>query len=245
MAADVEVMRVLAEAGADPNRAADDGTTPLMLAAGLGRYMAETLVTEARSLEAAALAIELGADADAANEAGSTALHGAAHMKSDALVRLLVEHGAALDPVNARGQTPLAVAELSRAGSATTAHAVEHRRSAPGRWAPARRRTTRHLADPSTVQKYPGDGVVGPEQCAQHEAGVQVDRHRCSRSSSRSATTSSRFRSGMRDATGRPPASMGSRTSIPPESSSKGTSFAIGVRRSQTVTVAPPRTRAR
>ena len=121
MAADVEVMRVLAEAGADPNLAADDGTTPLMLAAGLGRYMAETLVTEARSLEAASLAIELGADVDAANETGSTALHGAAHVKSDALVRLLVEHGASLDPVNARGQTPLAVAELSRAGSATTA----------------------------------------------------------------------------------------------------------------------------
>ena len=120
MAADVEVMRVLAEAGADPNRTADDGTTPLMLAAGLGRYMAETLVTEARSLGAAALAIELGADVDAANETGSTALHGAAHVKSNALVRLLVEHGASLDPVNARGQTPLAVAELSRAGSATT-----------------------------------------------------------------------------------------------------------------------------
>lgn len=121
MAADVDVMRVLAEGGADPNLAADDGTTPLMLAAGLGRYMAETLVTEARSLAAAALAIELGADVDAANETGSTALHGAAHVKSDALVRLLVEHGASLDPVNARGQTPLAVAELSRAGSATTA----------------------------------------------------------------------------------------------------------------------------
>ena len=120
MAADVEVMRALAEAGTDPDLAADDGTTPLMLAAGLGRYMAETLATEARSLEAAALAIELGADVDAANETGSTALHGAAHVKSDALVRLLVEHGASLDPVNARGQTPLAVAELSRAGSATT-----------------------------------------------------------------------------------------------------------------------------
>ncbi len=121
MAADVEVMRTLAEAGASPNLTADDGTTPLMLAAGLGRYLAETLVTEARSLEAAALAIELGADVDAANETGSTALHGAAHVKSDALVRLLVEHGAWLDPVNVRGQTPLAVAELSRAGSATTA----------------------------------------------------------------------------------------------------------------------------
>ena len=120
MAADVEVMRVLAEGGADPNLTADDQTTPLMLAAGLGRYMAETLVTEARALVAVALALELGADVNAANESGSTALHGAAFIKSDAVVRLLVEHGASLDPVNARGQTPLALAELSRAGSATT-----------------------------------------------------------------------------------------------------------------------------
>ena len=48
-------------------------------------------------------------------EAGATA-----YIKSDALVHLLVSHGAALSGVNARGQTPLMVAELSRAGSATT-----------------------------------------------------------------------------------------------------------------------------
>ena len=120
MAGDVDVMRVLADAGADPGLTADDHTTPLMLAAGLGRYMAETLVTEARSLEAVAFALELGADVDAVNDAGSTALHGAAYIKSDALVRLLVSHGAALSEVNARGQTPLMIAQLSRAGSATT-----------------------------------------------------------------------------------------------------------------------------
>ncbi len=120
MAGDVEVMRVLADAGADPNLTPNDHTTPLMLAAGLGRYMAETLVTEARSLEAVALALDLGADVNAVNDTGNTALHGAAYIKSDALVHLLVSHGAALSGVNARGQTPLMVAELSRAGSATT-----------------------------------------------------------------------------------------------------------------------------
>ena len=66
-------------------------------------------------------ALELGADVNAVNETGSTALHGAAFIKSDALVRLLVDSGAALNPVNTRGQTPLMVAELSRAGSAITA----------------------------------------------------------------------------------------------------------------------------
>ena len=120
MAGDVEVMRVLADATADPALTADDGTTPLMLASGLGRYLAESLVTEARSLEAVAVALELGADINAVNDTGNTALHGAAWIKSDRLVRLLVDSGAALDPVNARDQTPLMIAELSRAGSATT-----------------------------------------------------------------------------------------------------------------------------
>ena len=120
MAGDVEVMRVLADAGADPGLTPDDGTTPLMLAAGLGRYMAETLVTEAQSLEAVVLALELGADVNAVNDTGNTALHGAAYVKSDALVRLLASNGAALSEVNARGQTPLMIAQLSRAGSATT-----------------------------------------------------------------------------------------------------------------------------
>ncbi len=120
MAGNVDVMRLLADAGADPGLMADDRTTPLMVAAGLGRYMAETLVTEARSLEAVTLALELGADVNGVNDAGNTALHGAAYIKSDALVRLLVDHGAALSEVNARGQTPLMIAQLSRAGSATT-----------------------------------------------------------------------------------------------------------------------------
>ena len=120
MAGDAGIMRLLADAGADPRLTADDQTTPLMVAAGLGRYMAETLVTEARSLEAVALALELGADVNGINDAGNTALHGAAYIKSDALVRLLVDNGAALSEVNARGQTPLTIAELSRAGSATT-----------------------------------------------------------------------------------------------------------------------------
>ena len=56
MAADVEVMRVLSGAGADPNLTADNRTTALMLGAGLGRYLAESLATAAGPLEAVVLA---------------------------------------------------------------------------------------------------------------------------------------------------------------------------------------------
>src|SRR5204862_4998413 len=86
MAADVDVMRLLTESGGDPRLAANDGTTALMVAAGLGRYLAESRVTEARALAAAKLALELGGDINAVNESGSAALHGAAHTKAGTII---------------------------------------------------------------------------------------------------------------------------------------------------------------
>jgi ankyrin repeat protein len=119
MAGDVEVMQVLADHGADPRLASTDGTTPLMVAAGLGRYMAESRVSEGRALTAVKLAIELGGEVNAVNDSGNTALHGAAHTKSDTVIRFLVEKGAEIDLANKRGQTPLMIADTVRAGSAT------------------------------------------------------------------------------------------------------------------------------
>ena len=111
MDADVEVMRRLAGVGADTRAATDEDTTPLMVAAGLGQVPAETRVTAAGSLEAVRLVLALGADVDAANQAGRTALHGAAHIRSDAIVRLLVERGASVNVGDERGITPLMIAE--------------------------------------------------------------------------------------------------------------------------------------
>jgi ankyrin repeat protein len=119
MAADVDVMRVLAEKGADPKLAANDGTTALMVAAGLGRYLAESRVTEVRALAAVKLALELGSDVNAVNDAGNTALHGAAQIKGNTIITFLAEKGADLNLRNKRGQTPLMIADTVRAGSAT------------------------------------------------------------------------------------------------------------------------------
>jgi ankyrin repeat protein len=119
MAGDVAVMRLLAGSGADPRLAANDGTTPLMVAAGLGRYLAESRVTEPQALDAVKLAFELGGDINAVNTAGNAALHGAAHTKADSIIRFLAEKGADLNLRNKRGQTPLAIADTVRAGSAT------------------------------------------------------------------------------------------------------------------------------
>lgn len=110
-AADIESMRVLAAAGADTRLPTNDRTTPLMVASGFGRIDGETWVTEERALEAVTLALELGADVNAANDDGYTALHGAAQARANAIVRLLIENGAAINPTNVYGSTPLTLAE--------------------------------------------------------------------------------------------------------------------------------------
>ncbi len=121
------VMRALAAAGADPLMGTEQHTTPLMVAAGLGQVPAETRVSERDSLDATRFALELGADVNATNDVGRTALHGAAHIRSDAIVQLLVDHGAPVNVEDQRGITPLMIAEggghilLPGLGGGTTA----------------------------------------------------------------------------------------------------------------------------
>ena len=111
MDANVPVMNRLAAAGADTRAATDKNTTPLMVAAGLGQVPAETRVTGGGALEAVRLVLALGADVNDVNVRGRSALHGAAHIRSDAIVQLLVDRGALVNVEDDRGVTPLMIAE--------------------------------------------------------------------------------------------------------------------------------------
>jgi ankyrin repeat protein len=107
-----EIMRMLADAGADPNLATEGNTTPLMMAAGLTRQrdfnaLPYTDEQAKKAFEAVKLCVELGADVNAANDVGLTALHGAAFTGLDDAVRYLVQKGANIDARDAAGQTPL------------------------------------------------------------------------------------------------------------------------------------------
>jgi uncharacterized protein len=117
---DVALMKILLEHGADPGIATKDGTTPMMLAAGLEWREIASLGTEQESLEAITLLLERGADVNAANAAGETALHGAAQRGADKIVQWLVDHGARLDAKNAAGRMPIdeAMGQASGAGDA-------------------------------------------------------------------------------------------------------------------------------
>jgi ankyrin repeat protein len=103
-------MRLLVANGADPDLTSSNGSTPLMVAAGMGWLENETLATEPDYLKALEVCIELGASLDAENTTGSTAIHGAVPAGFNKVIQRLADAGANVNLKNKRGQTPLKVA---------------------------------------------------------------------------------------------------------------------------------------
>lgn len=121
------VAKALIAAGADPNLAIASGLTPLLVAAGvafekevrptdLARWnlvdsdFPETPTAEADVVDTARVLIQAGADANAADANGTTALHPAASAGWTTVIQLLADAGARLDVVNKNGRTPLDLA---------------------------------------------------------------------------------------------------------------------------------------
>lgn len=119
--ADLPYLRLLVELGADPLLPNKDGATPLMAAAGLGTLAPdEEAGTEAEALAAAEYLLRLGADVNAVDDNGETAVHGAAYKSLPKMVQFLTDHGAKIDVWNRKdkyGWTPLVIAEGFRPGN--------------------------------------------------------------------------------------------------------------------------------
>jgi len=113
--ADAELMRLLAQLGANPLLGNEDNTTPLMVAAGIGTQSpGEDPGTEPEVLEAVAVALSLGNDLNAVDHNGETAMHGAAYKHAPSVVHFLADNGARIEiwnQPNKRGWTPLKIAE--------------------------------------------------------------------------------------------------------------------------------------
>ena len=118
--ADVPFMKLLLELGADPFVPNVEGSTPLMAAAGLGTTAPEEEAgSEAEARDAVRLLLELGADVDAVDDNGDTAMHGAAFASFPTVVQQLADHGADVHVwtrPNEQGRTPLFIAEGYRGG---------------------------------------------------------------------------------------------------------------------------------
>jgi ankyrin repeat protein len=118
---DAELMRTLAALGADPLLTNTDNTTPLMAAAGLAsRSPGEDPGTESETVEAVQVALDLGADINAVDKNGETAMHAAAYKNMPKVVKLLAAKGAKIAVWNKDdkfGWTPLAIAVGYRFGN--------------------------------------------------------------------------------------------------------------------------------
>ena len=137
-----EVMRVLADAGADPSLSTTERWVPVRERVGgvgpprlVGGFVTPVMAAvrgasdrarfyvianpdpvgeERLALETVRVAAELGVDIAAVDETGTSALHDAAARNLKSIVQLLGERGAPLDVKNKAGRTPL---DLARAGA--------------------------------------------------------------------------------------------------------------------------------
>jgi ankyrin repeat protein len=118
--ADVPLMRELLKLGADPFLPNADNSTPLMAAAGFGTANPlEEAGTEPEAQEAVKLLLDAGADINAVDNNGDTAMHGAAYGNFPTIVQLLADRGADVNiwkRPDTQGRTPLFVAEGYKAG---------------------------------------------------------------------------------------------------------------------------------
>lgn len=166
--ADLPYMKLLVELGADPAIPNKDGCTPLMAAAGIGTLAPdEEAGTEPEAVAAVEYLLGLGADVNAADQNGETAMHGAAYKSLPKMVQLLADRGAKVDVWNRKdkyGWTPLLIAEGFRPGnfkpSAETVDAIRQVMRAAGVTPPP----TPPPAAPGAATRPAGYDGAGPAQ---------------------------------------------------------------------------------
>jgi ankyrin repeat protein len=112
--ADLELMELLLDLGADPRAATAEGTTPLMVAAGVGSSLpGEEPGTEPEALDAVKMTLSLGGDVNLVDANGDTAMHGAAYKHLPVVAQFLGDAGAKMEiwnRPNKAGFTPLQIA---------------------------------------------------------------------------------------------------------------------------------------
>ncbi len=119
--ADLPFVKLLVDLGADPSIANADDCTPLMAAAGIGQHgRGEEAGTEEEAFETVEYLLSLGADVNAVDKNGQTAMHGAAYKSVPSIVHLLAASGAEVaiwNRPNRYGWTPLHLAHGYRPGN--------------------------------------------------------------------------------------------------------------------------------
>jgi uncharacterized protein len=107
----LDAIKALVEGGADPRIPTEQGTTPLILAAGAGTDVqrARSLEERATAFETARFLVEHHVDVNAAGQFGWTALHAASYQGLNDVIEYLAGKGGKLDAFDQLGQTPLSI----------------------------------------------------------------------------------------------------------------------------------------
>jgi uncharacterized protein len=103
---DVEMMRILLAAGADPKIVTGTKATAIMAATGLNHGIGESLVTEAQAIDAVKLLLDLGLDPKGETTVGENALFGPAYRGWNTLLAQLIDLGVNVNSVSKAGTTP-------------------------------------------------------------------------------------------------------------------------------------------
>ncbi len=105
-AADVEMMRILLAAGADPHLVTKTNSNALLAATGLNRGIGEIVDDEDRAIAAVKFLLEAGVDVRAVTTYNENALFGPGYRGWNRMLELLIEKGADVNVVNKAGVTP-------------------------------------------------------------------------------------------------------------------------------------------
>jgi uncharacterized protein len=105
-AADVEMMRMLLAAGADPHVVTKTNSNALLAATGLNRGIGEIIDDEEKALAAVKFLLDVGVDPKALTTFNENALFGPAYRGWNRMIELLIEKGAEVNTENKAGVTP-------------------------------------------------------------------------------------------------------------------------------------------
>jgi uncharacterized protein len=107
----LDVIKALVDAEADPNIATESGTTALIMASGAGTDVQRAREPEERAVavQTARYLVEHGANVNVAGQYGWTAIHAAAYQGLNDVIEYLVSKGGNIDAKDNFGQTPLSI----------------------------------------------------------------------------------------------------------------------------------------
>jgi ankyrin repeat protein len=103
---DIEMMRLLLSAGADPKLVTATNATAVMAASALNRLVGESAVTEQQAIDAVRLLLDLDVSAGGVTTFNENALFGPAYRGWNTLLELLIEKGAEVNVISKAGVTP-------------------------------------------------------------------------------------------------------------------------------------------